>query len=152
MIDIDLNEIISNFEKTMGLSLEFSEDNIAEVIFNKDIAIGIKCIDEDGTITLSSVISDDLPDPMSKDLLQEILKINSVPVFTYGGNNPVIARDPNTGFIFVYEIITSSVLQVENLFNIFSDFVRSALVLREYITSNSTQNKELQNINTMIEA
>lgn len=138
MNEIDLQKIIDEFEKTINVKLDFSNDNLAEVIFDKKTTVGIKVSKDDGTIILSSVIADELPDPLSDKLATEILNLNSVPGINYGGNAPVIARDKLTGFIFVYEIITASLLNSTSLFNIFSDFVKYKLVLSELFNSSTS--------------
>ena len=136
MNDIDFQNIILNFEKIIGSTLDFSQSDTAEVIFN-NIVVGIRPLKKDGTITFSSVIADELPDPISEALLLEILNLNAVPEANYGGNAPVIAQDPKTGFIFVYEILTPSALRTQTLFNHFSEFVRYAIELREHIADNT---------------
>lgn len=132
MKDIDIKNIIEKFEISLDIKLNFSEDNIAEVIFNNGTVVGIKIIEEDGIITFSSVIAGELPDPISDQLVNEILELNCVPGMNYGGNAPVIARDKETGFVFLYEVLTTSFLSTTSLVDAFLDFIKFKLALSEH--------------------
>ena len=109
MLTRTLDEILKDFGASMGLDLSFDEKGVCRLELAKLAAVDIKANEDDGTLTISSVIREELPDPVTYSTILDLLALALDPAHR-GGNSPVVGRDDESGFVVMYEVATPSVL------------------------------------------
>ncbi|MBP3731465.1 MAG: CesT family type III secretion system chaperone [Mailhella sp.] len=122
MLTKNLDDILKEFGNTMGLDLAFDGNGVCELEIADTVGISIRASEEDGTLTISSVLRDDLPDPISYSAILDLLALALDPALR-GGNSPVVGRDDDSGMLIMYEVATPSVLNTTPLADIFADFI-----------------------------
>ena len=119
-----LDEILKEFGAGIGLDLSFDENGICRLELAKLAAVDIKANEDDGTLTISSVLREELPDPITYSTVLDLLALALDPIL-HGGNAPVVGRDDESGFVIMYQVATPSVLNRKPLKEIFSEFLKA---------------------------
>ena len=119
-----LDEILKEFGAGIGLDLSFDENGICRLELAKLAAVDIKANEDDGTLTISSVLREELPDPITYSTVLDLLALALDPIL-HGGNAPVVGRDDGSGFVIMYQVATPSVLNRKPLKEIFSEFLKA---------------------------
>ena len=124
MLTRTLDEILRDFGTGMGLDLSFDEKGVCRLELAKLAAVDIKANEDDGTLTLSSVVREELPDPITYSTILDLLALALDPAHR-GGNSPVVGRDDESGLVVMYEVATPSALNRRPLADIFSEFLKT---------------------------
>ena len=124
MLTRTLDEILRDFGAGMGLDLSFDEQGVCRLELAKMVAVDIKANEDDGTLTLSSVVREDLPDPVTYSTILDLLALALDPAHR-GGNSPVVGRDDESGLVVMYEVATPSALDRRPFADIFNEFLKT---------------------------
>ena len=139
---INHQDYLNELGKKLNLDLKFDEEGLCELVFNNNDVISIKSSEDDQTIILSTVVAEDLPENVSYAFVVDLIELALGPCITNGGNSPVVGRDPATGLLVLYEVVTNSVLLEKDLFSIFEHFTQLKLGFIEYIKTNNVIEKQ----------
>ena len=121
MLTRTLDEILKDFGAGMGLDLSFDEKGVCRLEL---AAVDIRANEDDGTLTISSVLREELPDPITYSTILDLLALALDPAHR-GGNSPVVGRDDESGLVVMYEVATPSALNRRPLADIFSEFLKT---------------------------
>lgn len=124
MLTRTLDEILKDFGASMGLDLSFDEKGVCRLELAKLAAVDIKANEDDGTLTISSVIREELPDPVTYSTILDLLALALDPAHR-GGNSPVVGRDDESGLVVMYEVATPSALNRRPFADIFNEFLKT---------------------------
>lgn len=124
MLTKTLDDILKEFGASLGLDLAFDENGACRLELAELAAVDIRANEDDGTLTLSSVLREDLPDPIGYATILDLLALALDPA-TRGGNSPVVGRDDESGVVVMYEVATPSALNRRPLADIFADFMET---------------------------
>ena len=119
-----LDDILKEFGAKMGIDLAFDEDGACRLEVAKLVAVDIRANEDDGTLTLSAVVREELPDPITYSTVLDLLALALDPA-RQGGNSPVVGRDDESGFVVMYEVATPSMLNRKPLITIFQEFMET---------------------------
>ena len=124
MLVKSLEDILKEFGAQLGLNLAFDENGVCRLELEQLVAVDIHARQDDGTLTLSAVVREELPDPMNYSTVLDLLALALDPA-RRGGNSPVVGRDDESGFVVMYEVATPSMLNRKPLAEIFSEFMKT---------------------------
>ena len=119
-----LDDILKEFGAKIGVDLAFDEDGACRLEVAKLVAVDIRANEDDGTLTLSAVVREELPDPITYSTVLDLLALALDPA-RQGGNSPVVGRDDESGFVVMYEVATPSMLNRKPLITIFEEFMET---------------------------
>ena len=122
MLKIDLKKVLDKFGKTLGLELAFDANGICVLALDEETPIIIQATEEDSSLTLSSVLRDDLPQPLGIAQVEDLLALALDPM-EQGGASPVVGREAESGLVAMYMVLTPSVLNKTPLAEVFGNFV-----------------------------
>jgi len=123
MLNNNHEEIFKALSEKLGCELIFDDQGICELTVGGEFIVTISDREDDGLIIMSSVVAAELPDPVDYPLVLDILDFGIGPCVSGGGNSPVIARDPETGVLIAYEVLTASVLGSQDITDLFAGFL-----------------------------
>ncbi len=124
MLNKTLDDILKEFGAKLGLDLAFDENGTCRLELAKLVAIDIRANEDDGTLTLSAVVREDLPDPITYATILDLLAL-ALDAAKSGGNAPVVGRDDESGFVVMYQVATPSALNRKPLIAIFGEFMET---------------------------
>ena len=119
-----LDDILKEFGTKLGLDLAFDENGTCRLELAELVAIDIRANEDDGTLTLSAVVREDLPDPITYATILDLLAL-ALDAAKSGGNAPVVGRDDESGFVVMYQVATPSALNRKPLIAIFGEFMET---------------------------
>ena len=119
-----LDDILKEFGAKLGLDLAFDEAGTCRLELAQLVAIDIRANKDDGTLTLSAVVREELPDPLSYATVLDLLAL-ALDAAPHGGNSPVVGRDDESGLVVMYQVATPSVLNRKPLIAIFGEFMET---------------------------
>ena len=119
-----LDDILKEFGAKLGLDLAFDENGVCQLELAQMVAIDIRANEDDGTLTLSAVVREELPDPISYSTVLDLLAL-ALDAASHGGNAPVVGRDDESGLVVMYQVATPSVLNRKPLIAIFGEFMET---------------------------
>ncbi len=119
-----LDDILKEFGAKLGLDLAFDENGSCQLELAQLVAVDIRANEDDGTITLSAVVREELPDPISYSTVLDLLAL-ALDAAPNGGNSPVVGRDDESGLVVMYQVATPSALNRKPLIAIFSEFMET---------------------------
>ena len=122
MLNIDLRKVLEEFGNTLGLDLAFDDNGICVLALEEETTIVIQMTEEDSSLTLSCAFRDTLPQPLTHAQLGDLLSLALDPMVR-GGASPVAGRDPESGNMVLYMVLTPSVLDKTPLAEVFEAFV-----------------------------
>ncbi len=131
MININHQELLKDFGKSLGIELCFDKNGNCDVIFNDNVPVTIKSNEDDGLIVLSTPLLDELPEPVSYSTVLTMLSMALQPCMTEGGNTPVLGLDEDTGLVILYQVCTATDLQAKGLLEIFTEFITSYISIKD---------------------
>lgn len=121
---IDYEETLGELANAFGIQLAFGEDDMCELVIGDATVLSIERRPDAGTILMTSVAADALPDPVDYALVLDLLD------FSLGAavnGTPAIGRDPVSGLVVAHQTVTAKDLQKAA----FSDIVKDFLAFRE---------------------
>ena len=124
MLNKTLDDILKEFGAKLGLDLTFDENGTCRLELAELVAIDIRANEDDGTLTLSAVVREDLPDPITYATILDLLAL-ALDAAKSGGNAPVVGRDDESGFVVMYQVATPSALNRKPLIAIFGEFMET---------------------------
>ena len=124
MLNKTLDDILKEFGAKLGLDLAFDEIGTCRLELAELVAIDIRANEDDGTLTLSAVVREDLPDPITYATILDLLAL-ALDAAKSGGNAPVVGRDDESGFVVMYQVATPSALNRKPLIAIFGEFMET---------------------------
>ena len=124
MLTKTLDDILKDFGAKLGLDLAFDEDGACRLEVAKLVAVDIRAHQDAGTLTLSAVVREDLPDPLNYATVLDFLGL-ALDAARFGGNSPVVGRDDESGLVVMYEVATPSALNRKPLIAIFEEFMET---------------------------
>ena len=124
MLNKALDDILKEFGAKLGLDLAFDENGTCRLELAELVAIDIRANEDDGTLTLSAVVREDLPDPITYATILDLLAL-ALDAGKSGGNAPVVGRDDESGFVVMYQVATPSALNRKPLIAIFGEFMET---------------------------
>ena len=122
MLKIDLGKILAEFGNTFGLELAFDDNGVCVLALDEETPIVIQAAEEDSSLTLSSTLRPALPAPLGINHVENLLALALDPMVR-GGASPVAGRDPESGNMVLYMVLTPSVLDKTPLAEVFEAFV-----------------------------
>lgn len=121
---IDYDRIIDELGGALGVQLKFNEDDMCELVIGGATVLSIERRPEAGTLLMTSVVADALPDPVDYALVLDLLD------FSLGAavnGTPAIGRDAESGLIVAHQTVTEQNLKAAA----FPDIVQNFLSFRE---------------------
>ena len=149
MISNNHDDLLSEMGASLSLNLTFDENGMCDLVFDEDTLITIRSSEDDGNIILSTALFEELPEPMSFNLVQTLLSMSLSPCMNNGGNSPVVGIDEDSGLVVLYQVCTASLLNKEKLLNIFTEFVQAKLVLTDSLSEDNSADTEISDSNTL---
>ncbi len=122
MLKIDLGKILAEFGNALGLELAFDDKGVCGLTLDEETPIIIQSTEEDSSLTLSSMLRSALPDPLGINQVENLFALALDPMVR-GGASPVAGRDPESGNLVLYMVLTPSVLDKTPLAELFEAFV-----------------------------
>ena len=118
---IDYDAIIDELGGTLGVQLEFAEDDMCELAIGDSTVLSIERRPDAGTLLMTSVVTDALPDPVDYALVLDMLD------FSLGAainGTPAIGRDEESGLVVAHQTVTERNLKDAAFPDIVQDFLR----------------------------
>lgn len=118
---IDYDGVIRDFGFELGEELRFNDEDMCELAIGEATVLSIERRQDAGTILLTSVVADVLPDPVDYALVLDLLD------FSLGGainGTPAIGRDEETGLLVAHQTVTAQSLRKASFADIVQDFLR----------------------------
>ena len=139
MLNNNHKEIFQGLSEKLGCELVFDEQGICELTVGEEFIVTVASREDDGLIILSSVVAPELPDPVDYPLVLDLLNFGIGPCVSGGGNSPVISRDPETGLLVAYEVLTASVLASQDITELFTGFLDFCIAASQKIAGAEEQ-------------
>ena len=130
---LNFDEMLSDLGKNLEIELAFNEDGVCELLMDEKAVISLIKNEKDGVLTLSSVVADELPDPVGYSLILDLLDFSLGSAISH---SPAVGRDPETGLLVAYQIVTASLLTTRAFTEIFHDFTRFCSGISAAIANN----------------
>ena len=121
---IDYEGIIMELGEALGAELKFNDENMCELAVGESTVLSIERRPDAGTLLMTSVVADALPDPVDYSLVLDLLD------FSLGAalnGTPAIGRDEVSGLVVAHQTVTAQNLKDMS----FSDIVGKFLSFRE---------------------
>lgn len=117
---IDYEETLGELSNSLGIRLAFGEDDMCELVIGGATVLSIERRPEAGTLLMTSVVADALPDPVDYALVLDLLD------FSLGAavnGTPAIGRDAESGLIVAHQTVTEQNLKAAAFPDIVQDFL-----------------------------
>lgn len=117
---MDYDNIIDELGGALGVQLKFSEDDMCELVIGGATVLSIERRPEAGTLLMTSVVADALPDPVDYALVLDMLD------FSLGAavnGTPAIGRDAESGLVVAHQTVTEQNLKAAAFPDIVQDFL-----------------------------
>lgn len=85
------------------LGLPFDEEGNARLVLDGTLAVNVSRNDEEGRLTLSAPVADELREDVGYAQMLELLDLAIGPLF---GSSPAVGRDPVSGMLIAYASIS----------------------------------------------
>jgi hypothetical protein len=129
-VTINAAEHISELGEAFNLKLSLDEEGLCELAIGDEYPLSIRLDSDMDAFVISSVVADELPDPVSYSLVQDMLELNLGPAVT---GSPGIGMDPATGLIVSWQIVTEGMLSKGTLSSIVHAFLSFVVGMHERI-------------------
>ncbi|HBZ58740.1 MAG TPA: hypothetical protein DEO49_06310 [Sutterella sp.] len=130
VVTINAAEHISELGEAFNLKLSLDEEGLCELAIGDEYPLSIRLDSDMDAFVISSVVADELPDPVSYSLVQDMLELNLGPAVT---GSPGIGMDPATGLIVSWQIVTEGMLSKGTLSSIVHAFLSFVVGMHERI-------------------
>ena len=137
MLNNNHEELFRSLSEKIGCPIAFNEEGICDLTVGEEFIVSLEDRKDDGIIIMSSVVAPDLPDPISYPLLLDLMSLAIGPCVSGGGNSPLVAREPDSGVLVAYEVLTPSVLEKQDLTELFTDFLDFCMSVTAKIAGNT---------------
>lgn len=117
---LDYDRIIDELGAALGVQLKFSADDMCELVIGDATVLSIERRPEAGTLLMTSVVADALPDPVDYAIVLDLLD------FSLGAavnGTPAIGRDAESGLIVAHQTVTEQNLKAAAFPDIVQDFL-----------------------------
>ena len=131
---IDSDNIINELGRELGAELAFNDENMCELAVGESTVLSIERRPDAGTLLMTSVVADALPDPVDYALVLDLLD------FSLGGavnGTPAIGRDAESGLLVAHQTVTAENLQKASFADIVRDFLRFREVLERQLAGSN---------------
>ncbi len=131
-------DALSALSAHLGLPLQFDDGSCSLRIGDQPFTLRRE--DEPERLVLSALVADDLPDPPSRKLVYDLLDLG------FGllhDGLPVVARDPDSGFIAVFAVFPCATLVAAEFPEAFQKFAAFATALSDRIDAERAGNPSL---------
>ena len=121
---IDYDQIIRQLGGALGTELRFNDEDMCELAVGDSTVLSIERRPDAGTLLMTSVVADALPDPVDYGLVLDLLD------FSLGAavnGTPAVGRDEVSGLIVAHQTVTERELKEAD----FADIVGKFLTFRE---------------------
>ena len=129
-LTINTAEHIAELGAAFNLQLSLDEEGLCELVIGEEYPLSIRLDSDMDAFVISSVVADELPDPVSYSLVQDMLELNLGPAVT---GSPGIGMDPATGLIVSWQIVTEGMLSKGTLSSIVHAFLSFVVGMHERI-------------------
>lgn len=129
-LTINTAEHIAELGAAFNLQLSLDEQGLCELVIGEEYPLSIRLDSDMDAFVISSVVADELPDPVSYSLVQDMLELNLGPAVT---GSPGIGMDPATGLIVSWQIVTEGMLSKGTLSSIVHAFLSFVVGMHERI-------------------
>ena len=119
-LTINTAEHIAELGAAFNLQLSLDEEGLCELVIGEEYPLSIRLDSDMDAFVISSVVADELPDPVSYSLVQDILELNLGPAVNA---TPGIGIDPATGLVVAWQIVTEGMLSKGTLSSIVHAFL-----------------------------
>ena len=143
MLNNNHKELFTALSKNLGCELVFDDQGFCELTVGENLIVTVSDREDDGLIIFSAVVASELPDPVDYPLVLDIMDFAIGPCVSGGGNSPVISRDPETGMLVAYEVLTASVLERQDIAELFTSFLDFCFMVTTKISEDEEQQIEL---------
>jgi hypothetical protein len=122
MLDIDLDKVLAEFGKALGMALAFDGNGACALAVDDETPVIVQANRDDSSLVLSSALRGELPEAMNLRKVGDLLALALDPL-DRGGASPVVGRDPESGMVVLYAVLPPSVLARAPLAELFSNFM-----------------------------
>ena len=132
---MNFDAILLDLKNGLGVDAVFDAEGVCELLMDDSQVISIIKHEEDGYLTLSSVVAAELPDPVNYHLVLDLLD------FSLGAatiHEPAIGRDPETGLLIAYQSVVPSSLNTKTFIEIFNKFIAFCVGISRLIEENTS--------------
>ncbi len=118
---IDYDNLIKELGLELGAELKFNDEDMCELAVGESTVLSIERRPDAGTLLMTSVVADALPDPVDYALVLDLLD------FSLGGainGTPAIGRDAESGLLVAHQTVTARSLRDASFADVVKDFLR----------------------------
>ena len=131
---IDCDNIIKELGLELGVELKFNDEDMCELAIGESTVLSIERRPDAGTLLMTSVVADALPDPVDYALVLDLLD------FSLGGainGTPAIGRDAESGLLVAHQMVTARSLRDASFADIVKDFLRFREVMERKLNGSN---------------
>ena len=131
---IDCDNIIKELGLELGVELKFNDEDMCELAIGESTVLSIERRPDAGTLLMTSVVADALPDPVDYALVLDLLE------FSLGGainGTPAIGRDTESGLLVAHQTVTERNLRNASFADIVKDFLRFREVMERKLNGSN---------------
>ena len=131
---IDYDNLIKELGLELGAELKFNDEDMCELAVGESTVLSIERRPDAGTLLMTSVVADALPDPVDYALVLDLLD------FSLGGainGTPAIGRDVESGLLVAHQTVTARSLRDASFADVVKDFLRFREVMERKLNSSN---------------
>lgn len=131
---IDYDNLIKELGLELGAELKFNDEDMCELAVGESTVLSIERRPDAGTLLMTSVVADALPDPVDYALVLDLLD------FSLGGainGTPAIGRDAESGLLVAHQTVTARSLRDASFADIVKDFLRFREVMERKLNGSN---------------
>jgi hypothetical protein len=131
---IDYDNLIKELGLELGAELKFNDEDMCELAVGESTVLSIERRPDAGTLLMTSVVADALPDPVDYALVLDLLD------FSLGGainGTPAIGRDAESGLLVAHQTVTARSLRDASFADVVKDFLRFREVMERKLNGSN---------------
>ncbi len=131
---IDYDNLIKELGLELGAELKFNDEDMCELAVGESTVLSIERRPDAGTLLMTSVVADALPDPVDYALVLDLLD------FSLGGainGTPAIGRDAESGLLVAHQPVTARSLRDASFADVVKDFLRFREVMERKLNGSN---------------
>ena len=131
---IDYDNLIKELGLELGAELKFNDEDMCELAVGESTVLSIERRPDAGTLLMTSVVADALPDPVDYALFLDLLD------FSLGGainGTPAIGRDAESGLLVAHQTVTARSLRDASFADVVKDFLRFREVMERKLNGSN---------------
>ena len=129
---IDYDGIIRELGEALGAELKFNDEDMCELAVGDSTVLSIERRPDAGTLLMTSVVADALPDPVDYALVLDLLD------FSLGSalnGTPAIGRDEVSGLVVAHQTVTAQNLKDATIADIVGKFLSFREVMERKLST-----------------